>query len=239
MPSRSTRAAIQLQRGLVGRAVGARGLGAEARAQPRVDHPVLRGDLRRRVAGDAVADPVGLEQHDARARLLQQQRGRDADDPAADHGDVGARRRRRAARSAGCARRRSRSRVERPVRAAALMALRGAARAPRGASATRRCAPCVRRATSGLRASTRRRRRGSRSSARPCRRPRGVISSVTFAVPSGGPWRAAQQPRRLGLEHSVWSRSVSGPTPIVWWNFEPGAGQSRSASRIAFEPTTQ
>jgi hypothetical protein len=37
----------------------------------------------------------------------------------------------------------------------------------------------------------------------------------------------------------VWSASFSGPTPIVWWKREPGAGQAASASRISFEPTTQ
>ena len=40
------------------------------------------------MAGDAVADPVGLDQHDPRAGLVQQQRGGHADDAAADHRDV-------------------------------------------------------------------------------------------------------------------------------------------------------
>ena len=77
------------ERGLVGGAVGPRAVGAEARAQAVVDHPVLGGDLGRRVAAHAAREPVGLEQHDAGAGLLQQQRRRDPDDAAADHGDLG------------------------------------------------------------------------------------------------------------------------------------------------------
>jgi hypothetical protein len=38
---------------------------------------------------------------------------------------------------------------------------------------------------------------------------------------------------------SVWSEISSGPSPTVWWIFEPGAGHVASASRMTFDPTTQ
>ena len=77
-----------LQRRLVGVAVEPGGIGAVLGPQLRVDQPVLGGDLAGGVAGDAVADPIGLDQHHGNAGLGQQERGRDADDPAADHGHV-------------------------------------------------------------------------------------------------------------------------------------------------------
>ena len=63
---------------------------------------------------------------------------------------------------------------------------------------------------------------------------------MTVAVPAGRPF--ARSRKRWGRSVSsatVWSESVNGPKPIVWWNFEPGAGHSGSASRIRFDPTTQ
>ena len=77
------------QRGLVRGAVGARCFGPELRPQLRVDHPVLGGDLGGRVAGDAAREPVGLQEHDPHAGLLEHRRERDADDAAAQDRDVG------------------------------------------------------------------------------------------------------------------------------------------------------
>ena len=52
------------------------------------------------------------------------------------------------------------------------------------------------------------------------------------------PWRRILIPTDFSTA-SEWSETLNGPKPTVWWNFEPGAGQSGSASRITFEPTTQ
>ena len=77
------------QRALVGAAVEPGGVSAVPGAQLRVHQPVLGGHLGGGVAGHAVADAVGLQQHHANPGLVQQQRRRHADDAAADHGDVG------------------------------------------------------------------------------------------------------------------------------------------------------
>jgi hypothetical protein len=68
----------------------------------------------------------------------------------------------------------------------------------------------------------------------------GVISSVTDAVPNGRPL-ARIFSRRGGSASSetVWSETLKGPKPTVWWNLEPGSGQLESASRITLDPTTQ
>ena len=68
----------------------------------------------------------------------------------------------------------------------------------------------------------------------------GIRSSVTVAVSRGRPF--ARSLSRCGGSASsatVWSETLKGPEPTVWWNLEPGAGQPASASRISFEPTTQ
>ena len=74
--------------GLVRLAVGARDLGAVAAFEPVVAETVQRAQLRRRVAGGAGADPPRLEQDDVGAGAGQLERRRDADDPAADDGDI-------------------------------------------------------------------------------------------------------------------------------------------------------
>ena len=69
---------------------------------------------------------------------------------------------------------------------------------------------------------------------------RGFISSVTSAVPAGRPLTRIRNSRgRSASTISEWSSMVSGPTPTLWWNRDPTAGQASSTSRIRLEPTTQ
>ncbi len=50
---------------------------------------MLRGDLGGRLAGHLLADPPRLDESDLEPAILEHPRGGDADDAAADNGDVG------------------------------------------------------------------------------------------------------------------------------------------------------
>ena len=244
------------QRRLVGLPISACAVGAEVRAQLVVDQPVLGGDLGGRVATDAASDLVGLQQHDAHARLGEQQRRRQPDDATAKHGDVGAQvvLEPRQLRLLGTGLDPDRRVLRgydahakdgawpRPSSASTPSPFSGARRS---ASSSRRIndsalRPIVSRWTKGLKVSHEVSPSGSSVMRTTVPPSLGVSSIVTLTVPAGRALaRIRSRPGRLASSDSVWSLTLKGPRPTVWWNFEPGCGQSGSASRIVFEPTTQ
>ena len=180
------------ERRLVGGAVGPRARGAELRPQPVVDHPVLGGDLGGRVAAHAAGEPAGLEQHDAQPGLLEQQRGGDPDDAAADHRDVGVHVRLEPRPGV-----RLRPRVDPDRRVS---------HARRSASSSRRISdsalrPFVTRCSGGSSASGANTPSGFSVIVTSVPPSLGSSSSVTVAVPAGRPFaRRRKRCGRLGLE---------------------------------------
>lgn len=81
--------AVPPERGLVGLAIELRRLHAERADQPVVDQPVLAGDLGRRARGDAVHDPVRLDERAGHAGFRERVRAQQAAQSAADDQHVG------------------------------------------------------------------------------------------------------------------------------------------------------